>query len=65
MHGRLDFTVPVAHSEAMERQLNFYGRPVKAVYFDQADHYFGRETDRVEMLRTMGEFLVAHLSASK
>jgi len=65
MHGRLDFTVPVAHSEAMERQLNFYGRPVEAVYFDQADHYFGRESDRVEMLRTMGEFLVAHLPASK
>ena len=64
VHGRLDFTVPVEHSEAMEQELKFYDRPVKAVYFDQADHYFGREADRVAMLQTVGEFLAAHLSAA-
>jgi dipeptidyl aminopeptidase/acylaminoacyl peptidase len=63
VHGRLDFTVPVVHSEAMERELKFYDHPVTAVYFAEADHYFGHEADRVAMLRAVGKFLVDNLGA--
>jgi dipeptidyl aminopeptidase/acylaminoacyl peptidase len=65
IHGRLDFMVPVEHSEAMEHELKFHDHPVKAVYFDDADHYFGREADRVAMLQATGEFLAAHLPAGE
>jgi len=57
MHGRRDFTVPAEHSEAMERALKHVDKPVEAVYFDEADHFFTREKDRIEMLKTLQSFL--------
>jgi dipeptidyl aminopeptidase/acylaminoacyl peptidase len=64
MHGRRDFTVPVDHSEAMERALRHVDKPVEAVYFDDADHFFTREKDRVAMLRTLQSFLRRVMPAS-
>jgi len=63
MHGRLDFTVPVEHSEAMERALKHVDKAVEAVYFDGADHFFTREKDRIEMLRTLQSFLTRSCGA--
>ncbi len=57
MHGRRDFTVPVEHSEAMQRALDHVDKPVEAVYFDEADHFFTREKDRIAMLKTLQAFL--------
>jgi len=57
MHGRRDFTVPAEHSEAMQRALDHVDKPVEAVYFDQADHFFTREKDRIAMLKTLQSFL--------
>jgi dipeptidyl aminopeptidase/acylaminoacyl peptidase len=57
MHGRVDFTVPVEHSEAMERALRHVDKRVEAVYFDEADHFFTHEKDRIAMLQTLQSFL--------
>ena len=57
MHGRRDFTVPAEHSEAMQRALDHVDKPVEAVYFDEADHFFTREKDRIAMLKTLQSFL--------
>jgi dipeptidyl aminopeptidase/acylaminoacyl peptidase len=64
MHGRLDFTVPVEHSEAMERALEHVDKPVEAVYFDEADHFFTHEKDRIAMLKTLQSFLQRTMPAS-
>lgn len=63
MHGRLDFTVPVEHSEAMERALDHVDKPVEAVYFDEADHFFTHEKDRIAMLKTLQSFLARSCGA--
>ena len=57
LHGRRDFTVPVEHAEAMERALNHVDKPVEAVYFPEADHFFTREKDRIDMLKALQSFL--------
>ena len=64
LHGRRDFTVPVEHSEAMERALAHLDKPVEAVYFDTADHFFTHEKDRVAMLQAMQSFLRRVMPAS-
>jgi dipeptidyl aminopeptidase/acylaminoacyl peptidase len=63
LHGRRDFTVPVEHSEAMERALRHVDKPVEAVYFDDADHFFTREKDRVDMLQALQSFLTRSCGA--
>jgi dipeptidyl aminopeptidase/acylaminoacyl peptidase len=57
VHGRRDFTVSVEDSEAMETALRDAGRPVRALYFDDDDHYLFREEDRVALMRALSEFL--------
>ena len=60
-HGRRDFTVSVADSEAMEDALRRLGKPVEALYFDDDDHYLFREEDRVAFLKALDGFLSANL----
>ena len=60
-HGRRDFTVAIADSEAMEDALRKLGKPVETLYFDDDDHYLFREEDRVAFLRTLDGFLSANL----
>ncbi|HMA49773.1 MAG TPA: prolyl oligopeptidase family serine peptidase, partial [Magnetospirillaceae bacterium] len=64
LHGRRDFTVPVEHSEAMERALKHVDKAVEAAYFDDADHFFTREKDRIAMLHTLQSFLRRVMPAS-
>jgi dipeptidyl aminopeptidase/acylaminoacyl peptidase len=60
-HGRRDFTVPVADTEAMEAALRKAGKPVQALYFDDDDHYMYREEDRIAFLEALDSFLAQSL----
>ena len=62
-HGRRDFTVPVADSEAMEAALRQAGKSVRALYFANDDHYFFREGDRISYLKALERFLKENLGA--
>jgi dipeptidyl aminopeptidase/acylaminoacyl peptidase len=63
MHGRQDFTVPVDHTEEMERALKRNHKPVEAIYLDKADHYFATGSDRLAWLGALERFLARPLSA--
>ncbi len=60
-HGRRDFTVSIADSEAMEDALRKLGKPVETLYFDDDDHYLFREEDRIAFLKALDGFLSANL----
>ncbi|HEX4508394.1 MAG TPA: S9 family peptidase [Alphaproteobacteria bacterium] len=62
-HGRRDFTVSVADSEAMEDALRQAGKQVETLYFDDDDHYLFREEDRIAFLKALEGFLSANLGA--
>jgi len=64
IHGRQDYTVPVSHSEALERRLRAAGRSVRALYLDRADHFFGRYEDRLDCLRALDSFLATYLGGA-
>jgi dipeptidyl aminopeptidase/acylaminoacyl peptidase len=64
MHGRNDFTVPVGHSEEMERALKRAKKPVEAVYLEKADHYFAAGSDRLAWLSGLDRLLAANLRVS-
>lgn len=64
MHGRKDFTVPVEHSEEMERALKRAKKPVEAVYLEKADHYFAAGSDRLAWLSGLDRLLAANLRVS-
>ena len=61
VHGRKDFTVSVADSEAMEQALKAAGKPVQTLYFADDDHYLFRERDRIAFLQTLADFLGENL----
>lgn len=61
LHGRKDYTVPVLHTELMERALKRAGKPVQAIYLDEADHYLSRAEDRLTLLKALEAFLAAQL----
>ncbi len=61
MHGKLDFTVNVSHSHAMENALRGANRPVEAIYLEQADHYREDYDARVAWLSALDRFLGAQL----
>lgn len=60
-HGRRDFTVSVEDSEAMEAALRQLGKPVRALYFPDDDHYLFREADRIAFLEAVSAFLTENL----
>ena len=60
-HGRRDFTVSIADSEAMEDALRQAGKPVETLYFDDDDHYLFREEDRIAFLKALEGFLATNL----
>jgi len=61
VHGRRDFTVSVADSEAMEDALRSAGKDVRTLYFDDDDHYIFREEDRVALVKALESFLTENL----
>jgi len=61
VHGRRDFTVSVSDSEAMEDALRRAGKNVRALYFDDDDHFIFREGDRIALVKALEGFLVENL----
>lgn len=64
VHGRSDFTVPVAHSEQMEAALKAAGKQVEAIYIDDSDHYLRRQAARLAWLKALERFLAANLGSA-
>lgn len=61
IHGRKDDTVPVIHTERMSRALDKAARPAQTVLLPDADHYFTRTPDRVQLLSAIESFLAINL----
>jgi dipeptidyl aminopeptidase/acylaminoacyl peptidase len=51
----------VEDSEAMEAALRKAGKSVRALYFDDDDHYLFREDDRIDFLKAVDQFLAENL----
>jgi len=65
IHGRRDFTVPAAHTEAMETALRRAGHSPTVVYLKDTDHFFSDEEGRLRTLKALDGFLSAVLSAAR
>lgn len=61
VHGRKDYTVPVAQTERLEEALKKAGKSADVVYLDEADHYLSRGNDRQVTLKLLEKFLGANL----
>lgn len=61
IHGGKDYTVETRESIDMESALKSEGKSVKAIYFDDEDHYFTRESDRTNLLKAIEAFLATNL----
>ena len=62
VHGRKDYTVPVAQSERLAEALSKAGKPFDAVYLDEADHFLSRGDDRLATLKALAKFLASNLA---
>jgi len=63
MHGNQDFTVQPENSRFMEAALKNEGKPVEAIYLDNADHYRQRRDARQAWLSALDRFLTPQLGA--
>jgi dipeptidyl aminopeptidase/acylaminoacyl peptidase len=63
IHGKRDFTVPVAHSEEMAARLREAGHKPVVVYIDDSDHFFSHPGGRLQALKALDSFLNANLGA--
>lgn len=64
MHGADDSVVPIYQSEAMERSMKQYGKPVTFVRMPGEDHWLSRSETRVQVLQELEKFLARNLNAS-
>lgn len=62
VHGRKDYTVPVAQTERMVEALGQAGKPFEVVYLDEGDHYLSHADDRLKTLKALEAFLARNLS---
>lgn len=60
IHGRKDVTVEHEQSEIMDRAMRKAKKKVDFVSLKNADHYFTREPDRLELLQSIERFLAEH-----
>jgi dipeptidyl aminopeptidase/acylaminoacyl peptidase len=60
IHGKRDITVDHVQSEKMNNAMTRAGKKVEFVSLPLADHYFGRQADRVALLSAMEGFLAKH-----
>ncbi len=63
MHGNQDFTVQPENSRYMEAALKNAGKPVEAIYLDNADHYRQRHDARQAWLAALERFLTPQLGS--
>jgi len=62
VHGRKDYTVPVAQTEVMDKALRKAGKPAEVLYLEEADHYLSRGRDRLDTLKAVEKFLSSNLA---
>jgi len=62
VHGRKDYTVPVAQTERMAEALSKAGKPFDVIYLDEADHFLSRADDRLATLKVLEKFLANNLT---
>lgn len=60
IHGKRDVTVDHVQSVKMNSAMTKAGKQVEFVSLPLADHYFGRQADRVTLLSAMERFLAQH-----
>jgi dipeptidyl aminopeptidase/acylaminoacyl peptidase len=61
-HGDRDLNVDVDHSRKLDKALRRAKKPVEYIEYEGTDHYIGRQTDRIDMLQRIGDFLDKNLS---
>lgn len=60
VHGKRDVTVDHLQSVKMHNAMTKAGKQVEFVSLPLADHYFGRQADRLALLSAMDAFLAKH-----
>lgn len=60
VHGKLDLRVPYKQSETMAKALEKLDKPVRYVEQEKGDHHFSLQSDRVQFLTEVENFLKAH-----
>ncbi len=60
VHGKRDVTVDHVQSVKMHNAMTKAGKQVEFVSLPLADHYFGRQADRLALLSAMEAFLAKH-----
>lgn len=61
LHGSDDTVVPVEQSLEMKRALEKAGKRVTFIQLDGSDHWLDRASTRIEVLKSVGQFLQASL----
>ena len=61
IHGRKDYTVPVAHTERMEDALKKAGKLSEVIYLKDGDHFLSHADDRLTTLKGIEKFLSSNL----
>ena len=60
-HGKLDRSVRVGQSQYFYEAMKEKNKDIKYIEWEEGDHYFSREKDRIQFLEEMGRFLKKHL----
>jgi dipeptidyl aminopeptidase/acylaminoacyl peptidase len=64
-HGDMDRNVPVDHSRDLEKSLRKSKKQVEYIEYEGADHHITKQSDRIDMLQRIGDFLAEHLVRKK
>jgi len=59
--GKMDFIVPVADAQKMEKALKDANKNVEAVYFPDDDHYLFHEANKITLMTKIAGFLKTNL----
>ena len=59
-HADKDINAPIAHSERMAKKLK--KKDVAYIEYEDDDHHLRKETNRIDMLKRVGEFLQENLA---
>ncbi len=64
VHAEKDVNVPFDHSKDMKKALEKHDKSVIFVEYEDDDHHFRKQKNRIDMLQKIGDFLDDHLRAS-
>ncbi len=60
-HGKLDRSVRVGQSQYFYEAMKEKNKDIKYIEWEEGDHFFSKENDRIQFLEEMGRFLKKHL----